>query len=81
MVDKKFVTMKKIKPALIGCITIPPHDETLNSTNDKKKITAKAMNEKAYSELILAMRGELAFEVVDNSTTDESRWRCTLGMG
>ena len=29
------------------------------------------MNEKAYNKLILAMQRELAFEVVEDSTTDE----------
>ena len=56
--SKKFLasaTMKQIKPALIGGITDPLHDENLNSLTDKKKIVARAMNEKAYNELIHAM--------------------------
>ena len=63
--------MKKIKPTLIRGITVLPHDENLNSTTDKKKIAAIAMNKKAYNELILVMQGELAFEVVEDLTTDE----------
>ena len=63
--------MKKIKPALNGGITVPPHNENLNSTIDKQKIAARAMNEKSCNELILAMQGELMFKLVENSTTNE----------
>ena len=62
--------MKRIKTALLGSITVPPQEKLLKSTTDKKT-SVIAMNEKAYNKLILVMQGELAFEVVEDSTTDE----------
>ena len=65
------VVVKKIKPAMIGTIKVPNHNESLNINMDKEKIAARTMNERAYNKLILAMQGELTFEVVEDSTTNE----------
>ena len=62
--------MKKIKPSLMGAIEIPKYNKILNVTVDKKKIVAREMNENAYNELVLAMEDEVAFEVVEESTTE-----------
>ena len=63
--------MKMIKPSLIDSITVPLYNKVLISTTNKKKISARAMNEKANNKLILAMQGELVFEAAEDSTTDE----------
>ena len=72
--SKKFMAaavVKKIKPTLIETIEVPTHDEPLNIKMDKKKKAARIMNEWAYNELILAIQGEVAFEIVEDSATNE----------
>ena len=63
--------IEKTKPELIGTIEVPNYDESPKINMDKKKIAARPMSERDYNELILAMQGTLAFEVVEDSTINE----------
>ena len=63
--------VKKIIPARIGTIELTNYDESLNINMDQKKVTVRTINERAQNKLILAIQGELAFEVVEDSASNE----------
>ena len=64
---------KGYKAILEGKVQVPHDNEVIPDDNDanKKKLLARQMNEEAYSDLLLSMKTEAAFNLVDAATTPE----------
>jgi hypothetical protein len=62
---------KGYKKILEGTEQVPAEDEDIPDDTDanKKKLLARQMNEEAYSDLLLSMKTEAAFNLVDEATT------------
>jgi len=65
-------TKKGWNDILTGTSQVPKNDEVLdeNNTNEKEKILIRAKNKALYAELMLSQDNQVAFDIVDEATTD-----------
>ena len=68
-VDRPFELLSDYKRHTAYKIKLLPRKLYSIQWLEREKIAARSMNDKAYNKLILAMQYELAFEVVEDTTT------------